>query len=273
MYSKEPFIQDLTNAPFYDVVRAWICKNYNPEELDLICQKHPDYRGSLLDYYIDQAAVICVEMKGFRPDEIYFRSRSVFFEEGREYVYRPLSPLPLLGALWGIIMADKCRWDEDTRKARLVMEEMERISTSETMVLRNAILENTPLVDDHNQNAKIIADEIECSLHPELLNKMQKHLAHSVAHPSNRHLASYSTAIFLWPSYAANAKVEDKQSFENIMRSLCQSKKRSRLRDIKNFLKKQASDGIIIRPEQINTEYEWVKLFGFQGALKTYYNC
>lgn len=185
MYSKEPLIQALTHASYYDAVKAWICKNYDSKELDQVQHYHPNYKGNLLDYYIDQAAVIYVEMKNFRPDEIYYRSRSVYFEEGREYVYRPLSPLPLLGALWCIIMADTDRWDEDTVKAGLVMEQMERISACETDVLRQAILENKPLSDNRKQNAAIFVDEMECHLHPESFHQMKKYLAYSVAHPSH----------------------------------------------------------------------------------------
>lgn len=42
--------------------------------------------------------------------------------------------------------------------------------------------------------------------------------------------------------------------------------------DIKNYLKVKEDQGIIIRPKQINAEFEIVKLFGYPYKDKAYYN-
>lgn len=113
MFTKEPFIKSLKQAPFYKVACQWIKKYSNPSELSEVKLRHPQYKGTLLNYYIDQAAVIYVRMKGFYPEEIQFLSRSIHFNEGEEYNYRPLSKVPLLGALWCTIAADDCRYTDD----------------------------------------------------------------------------------------------------------------------------------------------------------------
>lgn len=77
---------------------------------------------------------------------------------------------------------------------------------------------------------------------------------------------------FLWPSYTAKASDDDKRTFEDYLSKLCRSTKKSMTKDIKNYLAAKVGEKIISRPEQINTEYEWVKRFGYPRAQKTYYN-
>lgn len=75
-----------------------------------------------------------------------------------------------------------------------------------------------------------------------------------------------------WPTYQPNVTDEDKHSFENYLRTLCSSGKRSMTADIKTYLTKKEEAGIIIRPKQQNTEWEILKQFGYPYTNKTYYN-
>lgn len=77
---------------------------------------------------------------------------------------------------------------------------------------------------------------------------------------------------FLWPCYTDRATDDDKRTFEGFLSKLCLSTKKSMTKDIKNYLAAKEGEKIITRPEQINTEYEWVKRFGYPRAQKTYYN-
>lgn len=85
--------------------------------------------------------------------------------------------------------------------------------------------------------------------------------------------ASYEDAQvgFLWPLYTASATDDDKQTFEDYLRKLCASKKKSLTKDIKNYLKAKSDVRIISRPEQQNTEYDIIKRFGYPFGEKAYY--
>lgn len=75
-----------------------------------------------------------------------------------------------------------------------------------------------------------------------------------------------------WPTYSSQATDEDKIIFENHLREICKIKKRSLSKDVKSYLKLKENDGIIIRPSQINTEYEYVKKFGYPYQESAYYS-
>lgn len=79
-------------------------------------------------------------------------------------------------------------------------------------------------------------------------------------------------AAYLWPTYTANATDEDKRIFENYLRQLCASNKRSATAEIKKYLKLKEKQGIIIRPQQINSEYDILETFGYSKSPKAYYN-
>lgn len=80
-----------------------------------------------------------------------------------------------------------------------------------------------------------------------------------------------SNKDYLWVMYTSKATEEDKHTFENYLRQLCHSKKKSLTKDIKDYLKAKKNDGIIIRPVQINTEFELLKQFGYPFGEKAYY--
>lgn len=104
------------------------------------------------------------------------------------------------------------------------------------------------------------------------LYKSPERAAYLSIHGVDELVHSVETSEFLWPIYTAKASIEDKEIFEACLRKLCHSTKKSMTKDIKVFLKAMVGDGVITRPEQINTEYEWVKRFGYPRAEKTYYN-
>lgn len=81
-----------------------------------------------------------------------------------------------------------------------------------------------------------------------------------------------ANGVFLWPAYTAQATEDDMRTFEDFLRSLCKSGKKSTTKDIKTYLKSKEEAGIITRPEQINTEYEWVKKFQYPYGEKAYYS-
>lgn len=80
------------------------------------------------------------------------------------------------------------------------------------------------------------------------------------------------TVSLIWPTYQPNATEEDKHSFENYLRTLCTSGRRSATSDIKTYLSKKEEAGLILRPKQQNTEWEILKRFGYPYTNKTYYN-
>lgn len=75
-----------------------------------------------------------------------------------------------------------------------------------------------------------------------------------------------------WSLYQKGVPEETKRDFEDFLRKLCHSKKKSMTADIKTYLKAKEDQGIIIRPKQINAEIEIVKLFGYPYKEKAYYN-
>lgn len=75
-----------------------------------------------------------------------------------------------------------------------------------------------------------------------------------------------------WPTYCANVTNQQKTDFEHYLHTLCTSKKKGLTKELKCYLKMKAEDGIIIRPEQQNTEFEILRKFGYPYAEKTYYN-
>lgn len=76
---------------------------------------------------------------------------------------------------------------------------------------------------------------------------------------------------YQWPFYTAYATEEDKHTFEEFLRKLCSSNKKSLTRDIKDYLKSKVEAGIITRPSQQNTEFEILQQFGYPYGNKAYY--
>ena len=75
---------------------------------------------------------------------------------------------------------------------------------------------------------------------------------------------------FLWPFYGSTCTDEEKKEFETILKSLCASTYKCKTRDVKEFLKRKAKEGTIIRPKQITQEHEIVKKFGYPYSYKAY---
>lgn len=79
-------------------------------------------------------------------------------------------------------------------------------------------------------------------------------------------------ATFLWPTYTAKANEEDKRTFESYLRKLCASNKRSATAEIKAYLTLKEKQELIIRPKQINNEYDILMTLGYSKSSKAYYN-
>lgn len=79
------------------------------------------------------------------------------------------------------------------------------------------------------------------------------------------------TPVYAWPYYTTKATDEDRHTFEDFLRSLCKSNKKSLTRDIKDYLKSKVDAGIITRPSQQNTEFEILQQFGYPYGNKAYY--
>lgn len=75
-----------------------------------------------------------------------------------------------------------------------------------------------------------------------------------------------------WPYFTDKATDDDKRVFEDYLLKLCQSKKKSKTQDIKQYLQIKEEQGIILRPVQLNREYEVLQQFGYNCQPKTYYN-
>lgn len=76
---------------------------------------------------------------------------------------------------------------------------------------------------------------------------------------------------YLWPSYTAQATEGDKRTFEDVMHRLCSSTARSATQEIKKYLNLKTKEGIIVRPSQINVEYDYVCRFGYSRTESAYY--
>lgn len=76
-----------------------------------------------------------------------------------------------------------------------------------------------------------------------------------------------------WPEnyYELNVSDEEKNTFENHLYRLCNDKKKSLTKDVVNYLKLKENQNIIKRPEQINTEFEIIKGFGYPYKESAYY--
>lgn len=76
-----------------------------------------------------------------------------------------------------------------------------------------------------------------------------------------------------WPLYTAQATEEDKQTFEKMLRKLCQSRSRSHSRDVKLYLTQKEKAGLIIRPTELKQEHTILSdLFGYQPTYSAYHN-
>jgi len=104
------------------------------------------------------------------------------------------------------------------------------------------------------------------------IRSMEQHLQYLTQEVEQIKQEKETHPTFLWPYYAANVAEEDKQAFENQLRKICQSGKRSITTDIKSYLGLKEKQGSIIRPEQQNAEWEILRQFGYPYAEKSYYN-
>lgn len=83
---------------------------------------------------------------------------------------------------------------------------------------------------------------------------------------TNRH-----TNGWLWPTYMPDVADEEKRVFEKVLKQLCSSHKRNTSAEIKTYLKTKEQQGIILRPKQINSEFEYLLRFGYPFKDKAYY--
>lgn len=103
------------------------------------------------------------------------------------------------------------------------------------------------------------------------IRSMEQHLQYLTQEVEQIKQEKETHPTFLWPYYAANVDVEDKQVFENQLRKICQSGKKTLTAELKMYIDMKKKQGMITRPTQMNSEYEVVKLFGYPNGPSAYY--
>lgn len=170
--------------------------------------------------------------------------------------------------MWEHAQQESTNPDSDVRLAPSQLDELEhdlriicRGARDEQISLENDALQpaDTPTTSSPAVTTRLADMEEDIRSLKKDVAQLKKMVLHETQHPH-------------WPTFRPHVTDEQKEEFERFLHKLCTSEKKGLTRDVKCYLKMKAEAGIIVRPDQQNTEYEWVKLFGYPNVEKTYYN-
>jgi len=141
MWPARDFENALKGMPYYRTLCKWVLMNTSRGCANNLIKEHPDYSGSLLDYYHKDTVNFYVEQLKFASTEsVTVDGIGVIIRGWGRYSYYPLDIVGCIGMLYALIDADPYVYDRNQEVGGMLMAQLQEHNPQKAEELHKIII-------------------------------------------------------------------------------------------------------------------------------------